>query len=92
MELYTQHIFDYLVVTALTTTFGFVAMTALRMLMTFLTVGSKQREAASKIPPGPRGWPIVGTSLMLFICLLLLESDMKARLIPFIDALSRACP
>ena len=60
MELSTRYISDHVVGTTLATTFGVIASAAMCFLWLLPTISSKKRKHGIKIPPGPRGWPIVG--------------------------------
>lgn len=61
MQLYTQYMSDPVVTTTFATTFGVIASAVMYLLLLLPTVTSEKRKDGSKIPPGPRGWPIVGT-------------------------------
>lgn len=61
MEPSTQYISDHVVDTTSATTFGAIALAAICILLLLPTnSSSKKRKDETRIPPGPRGWPIVG--------------------------------
>ena len=66
MELYTQYFYHPVVATTFATSFGLIASAALCVLLLIPPVGLTVRKDGSKIPPGPRGWPVIG---MFPICL-----------------------
>lgn len=66
MQLYTQYMSDPVVTTTFATTFGVIASAAMYFLLLLPTATSEKGKDGSKIPPGPRGWPVVG---MFQVCL-----------------------
>ena len=62
MEPSIQYISDHDVYTTFAPTFGVIASAAMCVLVLLATVSSKIHKDEPKIPPGPRGWPIVGMS------------------------------
>lgn len=60
MQLYTQYMSDPVVTTTCATTFGVIASAAMYFLLLLPIVTSEKHQNGSKIPPGPRGWPVVG--------------------------------
>ena len=55
-----NYISNHVVDTAPVTTFGVVASIVMWILLVLPTFRSKKPKNDLKIPPGPRGWPIVG--------------------------------
>ena len=82
MEPSTQYISDHVVDTTFATTLGVIASAAVCVLLLLPTISSEKRKDENKIPPGPRGWPIVG---MFQLChshaLVSNVSDLDGRLL-----------
>ena len=55
-----KYIANHVVDTAPVTTFGVVASVVMWILLVLPTFRSKKPKDELQIPPGPRGWPIVG--------------------------------
>ena len=60
MGLYTQYISDPVIDTTFAKTFGIIASAAMCVLLMLPTATFEKRKDGSRIPPGPRGWPVVG--------------------------------